>query len=687
MSGRKQHYIPRHFLKEFIIPDGRDKLWMYRRNNSEPVLVSRSDAAAMRDFYSKPAVTEVPTLDDRITEYENELRLKVEMARSVPAGDILPAHLIGEIIVHLTMRVPYLGEFINAGTSEFVSSVNNLIHRPTEILESIEFPKQRVPLEIERIALKQLEQQPFYLLTNVTPKAIVRQLYQMIREDPDLLRQPALSEFSALLKLLEEKFKMLSKKIHIQVLEQDLVPASRKAKLEEFYWKVVGFPFGDAILPDCVAIAEDVDGWGPYMLAEHNSMTRIIIPLSSAKLAVGSVANDQVEVTGIYNQTAHECCFTFYLMNRKKEVPKAHLAKLGDPVRVKVADIISSALSEAVDEFIGDSTNVSQEEMQPVTWSDLSADEDFSYSVVLNDFGDEAYEQRVTEILKIVIEVFEDKFIPIHRLDGITFAVDYAEALQKLDRGPGVNRGIAPSAGANPDSVAMPIAVRRDDSIKTHIVIRDNLAQQLISEDETQLRMAIPVIYQCLGFAAFNALLEGKFPGTLLSPHVDPYEDWLFKYNDALLATYFSISLLTADNEMLEFYDELVITQLNQVPSTIIDAHAQYQADNDYERFFGTCAVCVSGFMTAMTKYLAARAAAIGPHRPEGLLDETLAQFQLLKWSKLFEKDLAEFNRRLEDWTILDEMYFLNRHFERLLFEVGIFPDQLTDGSLIVSHL
>ena len=38
----------------------------------------------------------------------------------------------------------------------------------------------------------------------------------------------------------------------------------------------------------------------------------------------------------------------------------------------------------------------------------------------------------------------------------------------------------------------------------------------------------------------------------------------------------------------------------------------------------------------------------------------------------------------LEDWTKFEEVYFVNRHFERLLLEVGVFPDRLEDGTLYI---
>ncbi|MGR3507314.1 MAG: DUF4238 domain-containing protein [Paracoccaceae bacterium] len=683
MAGRKQHFIPRHFLKEFIIQDGNDKLWMYRRGLPNPVPVSRDDAAATRDFYSKPATTDAPTLDDLITEYENKLKFSVEAARAVSAGETLPAHLISEIVAHLTIRAAYLREFVDAGASELVSSIDTLIHRPTELLESIELPRHRTPSKFEEMAIEQLEKHPCSLLINLTPKAVVRLLYQAIREDFDLLQNTASSEFDAFLERFKTEIQSMPRRAHTQVLEKELVPGPRKAKLEEFRWRIVNFPMRDAVLPDCVAVAEDADGWGPYIMADHKSMNRVVVPLSPSKLAVGSVLDDWDEVADIYDQVSRESCFTFYLANLKSEVSQTDLAELGGPSRARIADLTISAVREAVEEFVGDDRKVSQEDIQPVTWTELYEGGSISYSVSFKDFGDEAYAQKVAENLNEAVKAF-GAHLPIQCLDGITFAVDYAAALHELDRGLGVDRSIDAGAGANPSGVAMPLAVKRDEGIKTHIILRGYLAEQLISADENASEEAISVIYYCLGTTAFNALLERKFPGTLLSPCAQPYEGWLYQYNDTLLATYFSTRLLPPNMETLEFYSEQARLQLEQVISVTADAHSQYHADGDHERLFGVCAFQVSGFMSAMTRFLAARASSIGPHREGGPLDKKLAQFELLKWSKLFQEDLAAFNRQLEHWADKDEMYFLNRHFERLLFEVGVLPDQLIDGSLYI---
>lgn len=68
MAGKKQHFIPQHFLKPFTIPGSGDHLWMFRRSKSYGIKVARKNAAAQEYFYSKPSDDGSPTLDDLVTD-------------------------------------------------------------------------------------------------------------------------------------------------------------------------------------------------------------------------------------------------------------------------------------------------------------------------------------------------------------------------------------------------------------------------------------------------------------------------------------------------------------------------------------------------------------------------------------------------------------------------------------------
>lgn len=684
MAGRKQHFIPRHFLKEFVIPDGSDKLWMYRRELKKPVPVSRDDAAATRDFYSKPSHPDTPTLDDLITDYEENLQHCVDRVRSIPAGSNVPTELISEIVVHLTLRAAYLREFIEEGVLSLITSISEAIENPSDVFKNVSIPKHRPPDKFDDLLLEQFEKHQVSSYTKISFGAISRLFYIFLRENKDDLYSWIVNEFSKYLDLFKDGLGGVGRKAHINVLEKDLAPAPRKALLEELEWKVVDYPSGDAVLPDCVAIAKDDEGWGPYLLSSHKSLTLIIIPLSSSKLAVGSTTSIFEEVAKDYNQAARSSCFRFYLSNQQLIVKEDHLSEIGSPARKRISEMTSSAVLKAVEDFVEISQQESLLDGSLATWESIEKRKEFSCSVTFRDFGDESYRKEVADNLVAIIRAFADLY-PIHKLDGITFADDYAVALKELNRGEGVSNRIYISDEKDKVGLAMPLAVRRDNSVRTHITIRGSLADYLISSDQNCAHLSISTIWYCLGTVAFNTLLDEKFPNLLLSPHSNIYEGWLYQHNDALLATYFSTRLLRWDQEQVKSYESYCLSSLEKFITETSDAQLKYEEDNNHDDFFEVCAFNASGFMLAMARYFGCRALAIGPNLPSSPLEQVLRKFEILKWSRLFQEDLENFISGLNKWSDVEEMYFLNRHLERLLFEVGVFPD-LTEQGLLYVH-
>ena len=129
---------------------------------------------------------------------------------------------------------------------------------------------------------------------------------------------------------------------------------------------------------------------------------------------------------------------------------------------------------------------------------------------------------------------------------------------------------------------------------------------------------------------------------------------------------------------------DLAVDQLDAVITLTREAGLAYELDGDHDKLFQCCASLVSSFLTAITRVIAAQARFIGPKNPETVLLTRLSQVGLRKWADLFAADLSMFIDQIEGWEDYDEVYFINRHFERLLFEVGILPDQLDDGSLYI---
>lgn len=681
MAGRKQHFIPQHFLKSFVINDGNDKLWMYRRGLHKPVPVGRADAAATRDFYSKPSADGAPTLDDMITEYENRLRFLVDELRDADFDTKLDPRVIGEVVAHLSMRAAYFRELVELGALEMSAAIDTLIHNPADLLSGMKLLRHRVPSKFEALATEQLEKHGLHLLTNISTKAIVRLLYHAAREDFDILHAKAIDQFSTWTNTFAQNFTNLGQSVHTRILQDQLVPSARKEQLEALSWQVIECTGHNAPIADCVAIAEDENGWGPYILSSPQSTICVILPLSPSKLAVGSTQQNWHKKEQTYTQNAILGCFSFYLSDQFKDATSNELGALGQITRDIISNLTSSAVRESIEQFVGD-TDGGRGDHSIIIESE-KASTDISFSVSLKDFADQPFAQKVGNAVQEVVVAFASVH-PVHGLDGVTFAVDYQTTILELDRGEGIKQASDKSVGTNPNGVAMPLMVRRDGKTKTHLVLKAYLAEDLISDVTENKDAAVTLLLNCLGTVAFNYLVTEKFPKAVLSPHADQYEGWLAQYNDALLANYYSITTTAATSEMADFYSELAIDKLEMMITTTSEANMVYEGNGDHTQLFECCAQAMSSFLAAITRVCAAQATFIGPKNPNTPLGVRLAQLGLTKWANLFESDLSSFMNALEGWTKFEEAYFINRHFERLLFEVGVFPDQREDGSLYV---
>ena len=127
MAGKKQHFIPRHFLKPFVAPGGGDHLWVYRKGHMSPIRVARRDAAAQNCFYSKPSVDRSPTLDEMVTDYETNLHRKVDSIRRLELGDAIDSQVIAEVVTHLAVRSSHLRGTVSEAIVTIVNALQNLV--------------------------------------------------------------------------------------------------------------------------------------------------------------------------------------------------------------------------------------------------------------------------------------------------------------------------------------------------------------------------------------------------------------------------------------------------------------------------------------------------------------------------------------------------------------------------------
>lgn len=287
MSGRKQHFIPKVLLRGFAREiRGSERVWVNHRERGafeSNVL----DVAASRDFYSAPAGDAVSlTLDDRITDYENQLAESLGRLRTAPEGPV-DTDLATEVVSHLFFRT----EAIRDLTGEAMLMVQRLkawLSTPEAMLTFIgaDGPKPGKRFDDFINVMREDPRWPA-MFGGVSLRRVRAVLFQAVRRDPQRIAGGFMDEAASELMFLLREHRALARDAHADALGEDVSvrpPADRFAGLD---WSVVDYD--EALpLPDTVVLAS-ADGLNFSSLpwVDRPSRRHVIMPLSSGRLLQG----------------------------------------------------------------------------------------------------------------------------------------------------------------------------------------------------------------------------------------------------------------------------------------------------------------------------------------------------------------------------------------------------------------
>lgn len=119
-------------------------------------------------------------------------------------------------------------------------------------------------------------------------------------------------------------------------------------------------------------------------------------------------------------------------------------------------------------------------------------------------------ELEIRKLLNSVLDMVSQR-INLIDLDGLTFAIDYHQALLDLDRGYETNYKLTPS-NDHGIGIAMSPCVMRNKKLKTHIVIN---AEAFLSALKISGIAINTIAHEC-AHVELNRMYDEAFPGTLL---------------------------------------------------------------------------------------------------------------------------------------------------------------------------
>ena len=157
MAGKKQHFIPRLFVKYFSEnPETKNpKIWFYRYQK-DPYSSGINDAPAKRYFYSYIEDDEINhSLDDKITKYEERTIAPILLQlQSSDVGQQIDPILPARLISHLIFRNDHLRQFtasaMKIGLKTLKSIICNKNNLKSAILKDLQQPHGRSQSELRK---------------------------------------------------------------------------------------------------------------------------------------------------------------------------------------------------------------------------------------------------------------------------------------------------------------------------------------------------------------------------------------------------------------------------------------------------------------------------------------------------------------------------------------------------------
>lgn len=676
MSGPNEHHIPRFFQRAFAVKrkgGEPNEIWEYREENAE--LRSISQTGSEEHFYGAD-------LDAKLKIPENSLGSHFASLRKQRVGAAVDSSLAAELVMHLAPRARHLRASMGEAVRQLMDETETLLGDTGRLAAMIGF---NADTPDDRFAEKMWESLG-RLGTDIEATGLPRALLERIgfflaREQFDTTIVDSAASMRAMIDRFAREVPGHVRDGHNQVLERFAEGSSpRRDLIAGFSWKIEAAPHGGAILPDCVALALSPEEPPLPLMFVGAEIEAAIMPLTTEKLLVGWKSGTGTPDLSRFNADAAACSAEFFLANALNP----EFQRLSADIGSRSSRYFEQATQEAINAHAPRQPQQSAEESDPaidhlaLTEADLS----IAYEIYLHDFGDAATAERLAAAVRPVVEGFA-RAMPLARLDGITFASDFQAALRLYTDALGDPPSDAEAA--NSGLLGDVIARAQEGEVKGRIVLSVLVADYLLRETDEQLAFGRRVLVHQLVLVALMEYHERVFPGFLAELSTeDELDAWLFPHSGDARNAYVAARIAGGFGEgplLAEFYRSSLLRCLQQLRAASESERSSFAHHKDADRLADAVFPLVGPalyFAAALLAHCEATDEDILDG--EGVLRGILEELGLTFWLADFGKDLQKFFRDLGCWASLSDVLRFNRHVERLLWSVSIFPWKSAEG-------
>jgi hypothetical protein len=675
MAGKRQHYIPKFLQRGFLAENSNDseRTWLYRRG-APAKLVGIRDVGVGEHFYSSASTDGLPTLDDQITAIEGSIYATLEDIKAGDVNSAVESSIAALLLTHLVIRTAHVRSTFTRGAMMVLDHVADYVGSTDGMREELGIDESsggRLSAAIEQV-LSTLPTGALSLPPDFAERALtffVRERFEELYEQT----KPQLTQ--AISMCMEGVSKAIDDAHRRALLDADF--RERERALSAFSWRTKGV--SEAVLPDCIAVAREFGGtYVPLLLSDLDAVDCVVLPLSHDLLLVGSKGRDGEVSAATANEACAACSDNFFISKSSD-----HGEYLSSLIGQRCAQTISAQVRDAVSKRT--SLRTSEDELPAKKGSTSTETIEAPFSFTLTCLGvDDQEAATLSEIIKLVVREMS-RTMPLAKLDGMTFASDYASAVEMLDRG---DKTLAPER-SQPREYGRPVAkcvtVARHEMRKEHIVFDAIIARDLLDEDSEEHDSALHIVIKMLSHVAHESLFEEKLIGKMLVPP-DAISGLVCQCISSVPMMYYTaMQSAFADPGAGDRYARLTMDSYNSARTAIRIARSAYRNDGNLDALLVVALQKIGFVLEHGAEWCGHRDGLPSQDEfPGKTLVDDLKSLDLDRWLELFANDL----RRLyssEEQLSAQNIFALGRHAERLLWTFQICPWHMSDGRIYVS--
>ena len=685
-TGPNRHYIPAFLQRGFTVSKKvskkKQEIWFFGSGQRpEKRLIKDTGSGAF--FYSD-------LTDDVITQLETDFARALSKIRGQTPGYSVSREDAAALVAHLSMRTAHIRHTGNDLLSRVLAKSKRFFADPNN-LATVTGLDADVPTDpFRNYIVNELSETLNPAALGIPPRVFERLVFFALKENSEWAQDYDPDTLDTVIDVFDARSRGVISASHDKALFHiaKQSPSEFEVFLQTLDWEIMAAPKSGAVLPDCIAIAIDEHGKADsHLFVDNDDLGAFVIAVSPDKLLVGKKSDYVMPSDFEYNIEAARLSHSFFLSsNINVEKSRLH-SMLGEQLQTtlnqNLVDSFAGLRGESVSE-------PDKDEQHDSTTLETIAPKNFK--LTLWDFEDKDESQRIQmRIGKFVGEFIKDFAIvfQIDRLAGITIANDYEALMQSVREvtdGEDAEKTPLPKEPKAGVGIGNAVLITEPDMLKTEIYLPVTVAHALVSDNPDQEAWGAHILAKHLGAVAWIGMADKCLPDGILVSVASEIDSWLYGNVHQAIKGYTMSRVGAAFGNREEIAHELrrlLMENLNWLETKVLKARRAYRRHGDMDKLLATVLPTIRNILTYAANLLGhSSSTGESPFDESGVLQDTLQRAGLSTWFNCYQDHLERFHQRIGKWESFDEFLEFNIHTERLLYAVGMFPQETPEGAV-----